>query len=66
MVARVIPEASPDPAKPNAMARRKSVVADFEMAIAEELMKGAGEKTSARSLESVSQSCYHCKKMLDP
>ena len=64
MVARVIPEESPDPAKPNAMARRKSVVADFEMAIAEELMKGAGEKTSARSLESVSQS--YCKKMLDP
>ena len=45
---------SPELAKPNAaiaMARkrRKSVVADFEMAIAEELMKGAGEKTSARS-----------------
>eukprot|EP00518_Triparma_eleuthera_P005153 CAMPEP_0182463164 /NCGR_PEP_ID=MMETSP1319-20130603/7178_1 /TAXON_ID=172717 /ORGANISM="Bolidomonas pacifica, Strain RCC208" /LENGTH=285 /DNA_ID=CAMNT_0024662671 /DNA_START=82 /DNA_END=936 /DNA_ORIENTATION=+ len=44
MVERVVPEATPDPAKLNAaMARkrRKSVVADFEMAIAEEVMKGA-------------------------
>lgn len=59
MVERVVPEATPDPAKLNAAMtrkRRKSVVADFEMAIAEEVMKGAGEKTSARSLELGSKS----------
>ena len=74
VLASMVERVSPDPAKPNAaMARkrRKSVVADFEMAIAEEVMKGAGENTSARSLELVriqELTQYSCRgrKKLDP